>query len=132
MIHEIWSPSRPSFKRLRFKPGLNIVSVRRTAKASMTGKRNAAGKSSLIDIIHFLFGANREAGSPLSAAELASDVFEMVCDIGGSKVAIIRSLEKPQRVIIEGETKSWPRALEINGETGEVSATIDEWTDLLG
>ena len=132
MIHEIWSPSRPTFKRLRFKPGLNIVSVRRTAKASVTGKRNAAGKSSLIDIIHFLFGANREAGSPLSAPELATDVFEMTCDVGGTKVAIIRSLDRPQRVVIEGDTRPWPRSPEINQETGEVSLSIDEWTDILG
>ncbi len=132
MIHEIWSPSRPTFKRLRFRKGLNIVSVRRTAKASQTGKRNAAGKSSLIDIIHFLFGGNREAGSPLSAPELAADTFEMICDVGGAKVAITRSLEKPQRIIVEGETQAWPRAPEIDHETGEVSASIEEWNDILG
>jgi uncharacterized protein YydD (DUF2326 family) len=71
MIHEVWSPSRPSFKRLRFRPGLNIVSVRRTAAAASTGKRNAAGKSSLVDIIHFLFGGKRfiicQVGRPKTA-----------------------------------------------------------------
>jgi uncharacterized protein YydD (DUF2326 family) len=132
MIYEIWSPSRPTFKRLRFRKGLNIVSVRRSAQAGPTAKRNAAGKSSLIDVIHFLFGGNREAGSPLSAPELATDAFEMTCDIGEAKVAITRSLEKPQRVIIEGDTRAWPRAPEINSETGEVSAPVDDWNDILG
>ena len=132
MIHEVWSPSRPTFKRLRFKPGLNIVSVRRTTKASATGKRNAAGKSSLIDVFHFLFGGNREAGSPLSAGELASDEFEMICDIGSEKVAIIRSNARASRVSIEGGTRSWPRSPTIDPDTGEVFFTTDEWTDLLG
>lgn len=132
MIHEIWNPSRPTFKRLRFKPGLNIVSVRRTTKASLTGKRNAAGKSSLIDIFHFLLGGNREAGSPLSAPELATDEFEMICDVGSEKVAIIRSNANPSRIKIEGDTKSWPRSPDIHQETGEVSLANDEWTDLLG
>src|ERR1700722_20672610 len=98
MIHEIWSPSRATFKRLRFRKGLNIVSVRRSAKASQTGKRNAAGKSSLIDIIHFLFGGNREAGSPLSAPELGDDAFKAQCDVAGAKIAISRSNSNPREI----------------------------------
>jgi uncharacterized protein YydD (DUF2326 family) len=94
MIREIWSPSRATFKRLRFKPGLNIVSVRRTDKASATGKRNAAGKSSLIDVVHFLFGGNKEPGSPLSAVELSTDEFKMMCDVGGTTLAVSRAMDR--------------------------------------
>ena len=77
--------------------------MRRTEAASSTGKRNAAGKSSLIDIVHFLFGGNREAGSPLSAAELAEDAFMMTCDIAGASVAVGRSNLEPGRIQIEGD-----------------------------
>jgi uncharacterized protein YydD (DUF2326 family) len=132
VIYEIWSPTRPGFKRLRFKPGLNIVSVRRTDTASATGKRNAAGKSSLLDIIHYIFGGNREAGSPLSAAELATDEFKITSDIGTTKVTLMRSNATPQRVEIEGDVHKWPRAPEINKETGLVSMPNDAWCDLLG
>ena len=131
MIHEIWSTTRPTFKRLRFRPGLNIVSVRRAAKASTTGKRNAAGKSSLIDIVHFLFGGNREAGSPLSAPELAEDAFKMKCDIAGTNVAIGRSNSDPRRIQIEGDYRNWPVAPEADVE-GAVTFNNDQWCDMLG
>jgi uncharacterized protein YydD (DUF2326 family) len=63
---------------------------------------------------------------------LASDEFQMVCDIGDEKVAVIRSNARASRVSIEGGTRSWPRSPTIDQDTGEVSFTTDEWTDLLG
>lgn len=131
MIREIWNTSRPSFKRLRFRPGLNIVSVRRTEGASATGKRNAAGKSSLIDIVHFLFGGNREAGSPLSAPELSEDVFIMKCDIGGSSVAVTRSNSETRRIQIEGDYQNWPIKPEVDDE-GIATFNNEQWCEMLG
>lgn len=131
MIYELWSPTRPTFKRLRFRKGLNIVSVRRTEAATATGKRNAAGKSSLIDVIHFLFGGNREAGSPLSAPELSADSFTMQCDIGGEKIAVTRSNADPRQVRIEGDYRNWPRAPNVS-EDGQVTIATDDWCDVLG
>ena len=131
MIHEIWSTTRPTFKRLRFRPGLNIVSVRRTEEASATGKRNAAGKSSLIDIVHFLFGGNREAGSPLSAPELAEDVFTMKCDIAGSRVAVSRSNSELRQIQIEGDYRNWPLVPKVD-DKGSVTFNNDQWCDMLG
>ena len=131
MIHEIWSTTRPTFKRLRFRPGLNIVSVRRTEDASTTGKRNAAGKSSLIDIMHFLFGGNREAGSPLSAPELAEDAFKMKCDIAGASVAVARSNSEPRQIQIEGDYRNWPLTPEVD-DKGSVTFNNDQWCDMLG
>src|SRR5262245_27776339 len=131
VIHEIWSTTRPTFKRLRFRPGLNIVSVRRTEEASTTGKRNAAGKSSLIDIVHFLFGGNREAGSPLSAPELAEDAFKMKCDIAGGSVAVSRSNSEPRQIQIEGDYTNWPVAPDVD-DKGAVTFSNDQWCDMLG
>lgn len=131
MIYEIWSPSRPTLKRLRFRPGLNIVSVRRTEAASATGKRNAAGKSSLIDIVHFLLGGNRESSSPLAAPELATDSFKMLCDVAGAKIAIARALNEPRDIQIEGDYRAWPIPPDVS-EEGQVTITNDRWCDLLG
>jgi uncharacterized protein YydD (DUF2326 family) len=131
VIHEIWSTTRPTFKRLRFRPGLNIVSVRRTEEASTTGKRNAAGKSSLIDIVHFLFGGNREAGSPLSAPELAEDAFKMTCDIAGVSVAVSRTNAEHRQIQIEGDYRNWPLKPEVD-DKGTVTFNNDQWCDMLG
>jgi uncharacterized protein YydD (DUF2326 family) len=132
MIREIWSPSRATFKRLRFKPGLNIVSVRRTDKATATGKRNAAGKSSLIDVVHFLFGGNKEAGSPLSATELSTDEFKMTCDIGGVTLAVSRAMDRSSYLSVEGDVRPLARQPEIDKTTGDVRFSTDAWCDSLG
>jgi uncharacterized protein YydD (DUF2326 family) len=132
MIHEIASTTRPSFKKLAFRSGLNIVLVRRTEDSGQGAKRNAAGKSSLIDIFHFLLGGNREASSPLGASELATDCFRFSIDILGDPAHISRSLDQPARVEIEGEFKNWPVRPDIDEKTGRVTMAIGAWCDLLG
>jgi uncharacterized protein YydD (DUF2326 family) len=57
MIHRIFSSLR-SFKRLEFKPGLNVLIAQKEAGASDKQTRNRAGKTSLVEIIHFLTGSD--------------------------------------------------------------------------
>lgn len=58
MLKEIKS-SLPTFKTLTFRPGLNVLLAERTIKTSSKGTRNGAGKTSLIELVHFLFGAKK-------------------------------------------------------------------------
>jgi uncharacterized protein YydD (DUF2326 family) len=132
MIREVWSHTRPEFKRLRFKPGLNIVLVRRKETSTQGAKRNAAGKSSLIDIFHFIFGGNREPTSPLSASELATDAFKLTFDLLGKPITISRLIEDSSRIEIEGDFHNWPVQPDIDEKTSLVTMTIENWCDLLG
>lgn len=131
MIYEIWS-NRSTFKRLKFGPGLNIVLVRRSDASSASQKRNAAGKSSLIDVIHFVFGAEKETSSPLAAPELSEDRYFLSANIGGNKVVIERAWNEPGRIIINGATTGWPVQPDIDEKQGTRSYTISAWRDLLG
>ena len=131
MIYEIWS-NRPTFKRLQFNKGLNIVLVRRSEGSSASQKRNAAGKSSLIDVIHFVFGADKETASPLSAPELAEDCYYISADVGGTKTIIERAWNEPGRVIVSGDTRVWPVQPDTDEKSGTQSFTISAWRDLLG
>jgi uncharacterized protein YydD (DUF2326 family) len=79
-----------------------------------------------------LFGGNREAGSPLSAVELATDEFKMTCDLGGSTVTVSRTIDSASRVRLEGETRQFVRQPEINKETGDIFFSNDAWCDSLG
>ncbi|GAA1664221.1 hypothetical protein GCM10009733_072470 [Nonomuraea maheshkhaliensis] len=45
------------FKTLDFTPGLNIVVADTTSVSAATDSRNSAGKSSIIELLHFLLGA---------------------------------------------------------------------------
>ena len=53
MIHRMFS-SLLTFKELEFKPGLNVLIAQKEAGASDKQTRNRAGKTSLIEIVHFL------------------------------------------------------------------------------
>lgn len=132
MIREIWSATRPTFKHLRFGVGLNIVLVKRTDQAGPAGKRNAAGKSSLIDVIHFLFGGNNEKSSPLAAPELSHDDFKVTIDFMGEQLTITRSLNEPSKVILEGNFRHWPIQPDVDRKTGLVTMSIATWCRLLG
>lgn len=46
----------PRFKGAVFTPGLNLVVADRLRGSAATDSRNSAGKSSLIELIHFLLG----------------------------------------------------------------------------
>jgi len=121
MIYRIFS-SLPSFKGLEFHPGLNVLIAQKEAGATDKQTRNRAGKTSLIEIIHFLTGADAETDSPFRSEALASKSFGLTLDLGGKKVTAQRSGKDKSKVHVEG-------ASFLNGKT-RLSNT--EWTALLG
>ena len=57
MIHAVRSDLQ-SFKTLTFGPGLNILVAEKSVGASYRQSRNGAGKTSFVELIHFLFGSD--------------------------------------------------------------------------
>ncbi|MEK8141662.1 hypothetical protein NKH18_00780 [Streptomyces sp. M10(2022)] len=45
------------FKTVEFAPGLNLLVADTTSSSAETDSRNSAGKSSVIELVHFLLGA---------------------------------------------------------------------------
>lgn len=121
MIHRIFS-NLPTFKELEFKPGLNMLVAQKEAGASDKQTRNRAGKTSLIEIIHFLTGAKAEKGSLFRSVALANKSFGMSFDLGGQTIAIERSGHQKSKVHVEG----------ADFLTGKTHLSNSEWTELLG
>ncbi len=89
MISRIYS-SLPTFKTLDFRPGLNVLIAEKSEGATSRQTRNRAGKSSLIEIIHFLTGAQVKEKSLFKSPALSDIIFGMDFELAGETVNIER------------------------------------------
>ncbi|OWL95185.1 hypothetical protein CBQ26_13435 [Deinococcus indicus] len=131
MILEITS-TLPTYKSMKFKPGLNIVLAEQHSKATNQDTRNGVGKSSLLEIIHFLLGANVGPGSLFRSAELEKVKFSGKFAFTGQVWQVTRDTEAPKVI-------SLLRPIFIPEEDGMLISTggrytdrsLKDWTDLL-
>jgi uncharacterized protein YydD (DUF2326 family) len=121
MIHRINS-SLETFKTVEFKSGLNVLIAQKEAGATDKQTRNRAGKTSLIEIVHFLTGSEAGKDSLFRSEALINASFGMTCDLGGEKLGIERSGHQKSKIFVEG-------ASFLKGKT---SLSNSEWIDLLG
>lgn len=87
-----------SFKELEFHDGLNVLIAKKESGATDRQTRNRAGKSSLIEIIHFLFGANADKKSLFRTKTLIDESFRLDFDLQGEEFAVNRKGNQPSRV----------------------------------
>lgn len=121
MIHRIFS-SLSSFKELQFHSGLNILIAKKEAGATNKQTRNRAGKTSIIEIIDFLAGADARSDSLFRSEELINETFGITFDLDGDKVTAERSGKDKSKLYIEG----------ISSLNGKTRLSNTEWTALLG
>lgn len=88
-----------SFKALTFQPGLNVLLADKSEGANDLQSRNGAGKTSFIELVHFLFGADVRKESIFRSDALASQAFDVAVDIAGKTVVATRSGTKPSLLI---------------------------------
>ena len=131
MIHGI-SSDLASFKALRFRPGLNILLADKSEGATDRQSRNGAGKTSFVELVHFLFGSNADKDSIFRSSELTPWSFEARVDIGGALVDIARSGTKPSRIRLQGDTSAWPLQPSLDAKTGDLVFSNEQWRTLLG
>ncbi|WP_341021075.1 ABC-three component system protein [Brevundimonas diminuta] len=131
MIHGL-SSDLPSFKSLTFRPGLNILLADKSAGATDRQSRNGAGKTSLVELIHFLFGANAGKDSIFRSGALIDHTFEARVDIGSTVIDVARSGAKPSRITVQGDTAHWPMAPSLEAKTGDQIISNENWRTVLG
>ena len=131
MIHGVTS-DLPTFKSLKFGPGLNILLADKSEGATDRQSRNGAGKTSFVELIHFLFGSNVDKESIFRSDALTPWSFEARADIGGAVVDVARSGAKPSRIRVQGDISGWPLKQTHDTKSGDLVFTNDQWRELLG
>lgn len=141
MIREV-SSDRESFKTLTFGPGLNVILADKSQGASDRQSRNGAGKSSFVELIHFLCGADAPPASIFRSGSLRDWTFRASLDIGGTSCSVSRGGRAPGRVHVTGSIGDWPRGSNGNlpllqdGPESAVPArrelSNEDWKQVLG
>ncbi|WP_223649202.1 ABC-three component system protein [Hymenobacter psoromatis] len=132
MIHRITS-DLPSFKPVELRPGLNVIVSAKSEQSNDGQTRNKSGKSSLLMLIHFLFGKECGTESLFRKPELAAYTFSLEFDLRGAQVRVSRSGATFGWLAVElvaGSTAQWPD----DPLRGQASAKIAQakWRGVLG
>jgi uncharacterized protein YydD (DUF2326 family) len=120
LIHQIYS-ALPTFKNLAdLKPGLNVLLAQKTEGASSKQTRNRAGKTSFVELVHFLTGSEAPPDSIFRTPELIDSAFGMIFDLKAEHTVVERS----------GSSKAKISVRTPPGAKMKFSAT--EWCSFLG
>jgi len=131
VIHRIYS-NLTMFKNLSFREGLNILVADKSPGATERQTRNRAGKTSLIEIIHFLTGANADTDSLFRTSALEQFKFGLDFDIGGKRAVVERSGKTKSKLsVLSSDTSHWP-IQPSRRASGPLQISNTDWRAVLG
>ena len=122
-----------SFKGITFHKGLNVVLADKFSKSDSKKTRNSAGKTSLVEIINFLYGSKGEKGSLLRHAALAASSFSGSLQISQHTVEIERRGNEASRIwISKADAAKLGMVAHTERKTNRTYLTNEEWKECLG
>ncbi len=128
MLLEVYS-DLPSFKKVTFHKGLNLILAEKGSQSTDGHTRNGAGKSSLVEIINALLGSDLRKGNILKAPEIVDNTFGIKISLAGKQVHIERSGASSTKLRIRQMPKGF---LPVTLYDGENYITNDQWLECLG
>jgi uncharacterized protein YydD (DUF2326 family) len=125
--------SIPTFKTVTFQAGLNVLLADTRPGAKDTETRNSAGKTSLVEIIHFLLGSNCDKESLFRTNALIEHTFTGVFTIQGIQFEVMRSGKDPAKIFILRGGEGDDRLLrKTEKESGRAFTSNTNWRIFLG
>ena len=132
MIFSVES-SVPSFKAVRFHWGLNVLLADTRPEATEKQTRNSAGKTSLVEIIHFLYGSDCDPNSLFRKKELVGHTFRGRMLLGGMEFLIERCGSDPSKIyLLEGADGRTDLPVKVEKSTGRPHVSNVNWRIFLG
>jgi uncharacterized protein YydD (DUF2326 family) len=122
-----------TFKTVRFHAGLNVLLADTQPGATDKQTRNSAGKTSLIEIIHFLLGAKCAKDSLFRTVALLEHSFTGTFVVGGVTMTVQRSGNAPARIFLLAGSENVPGLVtKAEKATGRVYVSNENWKAYLG
>lgn len=116
-----------------FRQGLNVLLADRTEQSTEGHTRNSAGKTSAVEIVHFLLGSDANKDSLFQKPALASHAFRGRLRLGGHEVTVSRTGNDAQRVFLSAEDAA-KLGIELSQDqkTGVEFISLKRWREILG
>jgi uncharacterized protein YydD (DUF2326 family) len=129
MIHRLTS-DLPAFKSLNFHPGLNLLLADRSPGATERQTRNGAGKTSLVELLHFLLGSSAGPKTLFRNPALADVTFSVELDLGPERCRASRRGSQQGQVWVE---PALPGVEHPQGaQARPTRLSLEEWKERLG
>lgn len=130
MIHGL-SSDLPTFKPLTFGPGLNVLLAEKSEGATDRQSRNGAGKTSFLEVLHFLLGSDARSNSIFRSDALRDWSFEVCVDVGSRPISVGRSCSKPGTIRLSS-ADHLGIDIGLTGEPPEGLLSNEDWKRVLG
>lgn len=125
--------SLPSFKTVKFHEGLNVLLSDKNRTSTDKKTRNSAGKTSLVEIIHFLLGADCDKDSLLRDKDLIQHTFKGRFRIGGELFVVERGGADPSKVfLLSGGEDRQELPKKLDKPSGRFFVSNVNWRVFLG
>jgi uncharacterized protein YydD (DUF2326 family) len=127
------SSSIPTFKALTFGPGLNILLADLTNLSTDKQTRNSAGKTSVIEILHFLLGSDANSKSLFKKPEILQHSFTAVFRFGEADLAVTRSCSDEKKIYVDAAAAKAIGVAPARDDTnGRHFVSVEDWKAFLG
>src|SRR5260370_11002544 len=125
--------SLPSFKALQFHEGLNVLLADTLPTSTEKQSRNSAGKTSLLEIIHFLHGSDCDPDSILRSKALVKHSFIGRLLLRDESFVVERSGCDPSKIfLLEGPKDRDELPTKTDKASGRTYTSNASWRLFLG
>lgn len=117
------------FKSLEFRPALNLIVADVTPKSTGTDTRNSAGKSSIVELLHFLLGARADTKQLARKKAIRDLMFSLSLDWPGldEPLTVRRQGSNPGIVLLTPDVVHDPNRFDL----GVAEIPVAEWIELI-
>jgi uncharacterized protein YydD (DUF2326 family) len=126
------SSSLATFKTITFRQGLNVLVADTGPTSGDKQTRNSAGKTSLIEIVHFLLGSRCDRDSLFRIPSLIEHSFFGTFALGGHRLSVSRSGSEPNRFYLEDEVPPDGLNVRTDKKSDRLFITLADWKIFLG
>ena len=132
MIRRIFS-SYAGFKNLDLHSGLNLLIVDKEKESTEKQTRNSAGKSSLVEIIHFIFGADNDENAFYNKDVFINELFSAEVEYSNHVFEISRCGVKRNRIFFNKKIDNFLNiSLDYDEQFNLYSSSVSDWKKAIG